>query len=157
MPDRTLVGLTNYNRWANARVLAHAAQLSDADRRSPVPGTAGTIELTTVHFVETELYFASLITGGDYGELAPQPSWDALMAIVEAADDALVGLADSLGDRALDRQIDRDGQPYAARDLLLQALTHSHQHRTQIAAAVDIRGVPVKATDYIDFVDATGG
>ena len=36
----------------------------------------------------------------------------------------------------------------------VQALTHSHQHRTQVAAATDLRGVPVTKTEYIDYVDA---
>ena len=77
------------------------------------------------------------------------------MRAADVADAQLLALAERLGPEELERPVERDGQRYAAGDLLLQALTHAHQHRTQVAAAVDGFGRPVTRTDYIDFLDET--
>ena len=79
-------------------------------------------------------------------------AWSELHAAVKRADADLEALIE--GSEDLNRRVERDGRSYTVRDLLLQALTHSHQHRTQVAAATDLRGVPVTTTDYIDYVDA---
>ncbi len=155
MADRTLVDLARYNRWATERVLDAASRLEPERRREPAPGTAGTIQVTIAHLAGVERWFTALIPDRPFEPPPEDPPWEELTRFVLADADALVELIESLDDEALDRLVDRHGYRMLARDLVLQALTHSHQHRTQVAAAVDVRGVPVTATDYYDWVVAT--
>jgi len=149
---RTLFALARYNRWANERVLDCVSRLDDGARSEPAPGTAGSIAITLAHLAETEVYFTALVRGEPFAQIPNEMAWGELRAVVERADAALEALVQGYSE--IDGQINRDGRPYTVRDLLLQALTHSHQHRTQVAAATDLRGVPVKTTDYIDYIDA---
>ena len=156
MADRTLVDLARYNRWATERVLDAASRLEPERRREPAdPGTAGTIQVTIAHLAGVERWFAALIPDRPFERPPEDLPWDELTRLALAEADALVELIESLDEEALDRLVDRHGYRMLARDLVLQALTHSHQHRTQVAAAVDVRGVPVTATDYYDWVVAT--
>ena len=149
---RSLVALARYNRWANERVLDCVSRLDDAARSEPAPGTAGSIAITLAHLTDTEIHFTALVRGEAVAPFPDDLAWNELHAAVERADAVLEALIE--GSEDLDRRVERDGRSYTVRDLLLQALTHSHQHRTQVAAATDLRGVPVTKTDYIDYVDA---
>ena len=128
------------------------SRLDDGARSEPAPGTAGSIAITLAHLANTEVYFTAIVCGEPFAQIPNEVAWSELRAVVKRADAALEALVQGYGD--VDDPINRDGRPYTVRDLLLQALTHSHQHRTQVAAATDLRGVPVKMTDYIDYVDA---
>lgn len=152
MNDLTLVALARYNRWASERVLEQVSRLDDAARSEPAPGTAGSIAITLAHLADTEVHFTGLVRGETVARVPDDLAWSELYAAVQRTDADLEALIE--GSEDLNRRVERDGRSCTVRDLLLQALTHSHQHRAQVAAATDIRGVPVKKTDYIDYVDA---
>jgi len=156
-----LRALVAYNRWANARVYEVCLGLDSAALRADAPGTTGSIERTLKHAVGVEDAFLALLRGQDPREaLGPGATYyrrDLAWFFVRAEEiafgfAALLGTADG---ELLSRPVhvpwfDRE---FAWRDCLLQALTHSLQHRTQICSVLGARGIEVPAVDYITMLD----
>ncbi len=150
---QTFLALFRYNAWASARVAAACSSLSDEDLRRPVAHAYGSILQLLGHVVAVEDGYLELMTG------APRqpPRADLLASVVQRlgeVDEAYVRvLSEEKGAVDLDR---RFRVPWFDCDLtveqgLLQVLTHSVEHRSDLARALSEAGVPPPPLDFVVF------
>ena len=142
-----------HNTMMNDRLLDVCGQLSDGQLASTVEGTYGTIGATLVHVAGGQASYAARFFGADRPEgLAedPFPGFEALTAsmvqsngvLEEAAAQANTdGEVEVMGD-------DPEGTWRMHRSLLLlQAINHGTEHRSQIATILTQLGVEAPEMD----------
>ena len=154
---RTLRQLCRYNAWANARVFACCRGVDPAVLGAEAKGTIGTIEETLKHAVGVEDVYLVMLRGEDpRTALGPREeyhghdlAWFAgragevgagYLALLEEVDEAFL---------AAEFKIPWFQRPISRRDGVLQAITHSHQHRAQVLSALGERGVAVPDVDLV--------
>jgi uncharacterized damage-inducible protein DinB len=140
-----LTALFRHNRWANLKLLEFCAGLSDAQLDASGIGCYGTIRATLVHIVGAEMSYVRRVNGSlparafARGEI---PGFDVLQEVARWASDELLQLAISarrdtlVQERQPPQRID-----YPLATLMVQSITHSTEHRTQISAIITQLGL----------------
>jgi uncharacterized damage-inducible protein DinB len=153
---QNLLDLFRHNAWANARVFGLAAALGDRLVDADAPGTQGTVHSTLAHLARVERAYLRLIQQADLASLEPRETYqshdltwfldevDDLGSAYEAAIQA--STPDSL---ARDLPIPWFAFPVTAREGLLQVLTHSAQHRSQVLSWLATQGMETPDLDYV--------
>jgi uncharacterized damage-inducible protein DinB len=139
-----LTVLFKHNAWANLKLLDFCEALSSEQLDATAIGCYGSIRDTLRHIVGAEVGYVSNATGRPK---APPLNWDAGFgavkdAVRQAADD-LLDLAISAREGTIVRQPQPEGtvEEYRLASLMVQAITHSTEHRTQIAAIITQLGM----------------
>jgi uncharacterized damage-inducible protein DinB len=148
--------LLRYNAWANTRVCETCAEADPRLLTMPAPGTIGTILATIAHLTRMEEAYCALL---QQDSVAPMESREAF----ESRDVAALGRRlTELGatfqtwvERAAPEDLARRlpitwlDFEVSAREALLQVLSHSAQHRSQILSVLGGQGVEVPDLDYV--------
>ncbi|HLT19660.1 MAG TPA: DinB family protein [Thermomicrobiales bacterium] len=150
-----LVELFRHNRWANLKLLDWCAGVDPALLEIPAPGTFGRADQTLVHLTGAEERYIEYLTGEmmpDDQRLdfrAPFPGFEVLRPRLEASGDRLIKLAASTPFERVLRGKRLDGTPYALRatTVLIQAITHSCEHRAHVMTAISSHGVEAPELD----------
>lgn len=146
-----------YNLWANLRLLDACANLTDAQLDAPMTGTYGSVRHTWMHLVSSEEGYAK---HGPGSALAPHleepdvfPGFDDLRRRIEHSGNQLIAFAEQ-GD--LSRVLHLDGGTYDATVMivLLQAMDHGIDHRSQIATLLAQHGIEAPDIDAWAYNDA---
>jgi uncharacterized damage-inducible protein DinB len=140
-----LTTLFGHNAWANLKLLDFCAGLSDAQLGATAIGCFGTIRDTLRHIVGAEVSYVERVNG----KLPPQPLAPDQFPGFAVLQDAVRWAGDELLQLALSAQADtrvRQRPPrqlfeYKLASLMVQAITHSTEHRTQIAAIITQLGM----------------
>jgi uncharacterized damage-inducible protein DinB len=144
-----------YNAWANERIFAVATQL-DADRLlAPIEGIYGSVLITARHLLNVEENYLRMVSG-------TEPAWpdEHDIATVRARlADAGTGFATFIAglgaaDLARTFRIPWFEREFTIEDGLLQAVTHSIEHRADLASAITRLGMETPPIDYIAWVMA---
>jgi uncharacterized damage-inducible protein DinB len=156
-----LAEMYRYNTWANERVFAACAGLDASALREEAPGTAGTIAETLKHLVSVEDAYLAMLKGQQLGGRGDREAYFAQDVAWFAARVAPLGegyqtLLAAEGGASLDRTlaIPWFDFPVTAREGLLQVLSHSAQHRSQVLSVLGARGVEAPNIDYVALVGA---
>jgi uncharacterized damage-inducible protein DinB len=138
--------LLRYHAWANARLIGFCAEQPDAELDATAPATYGTIRSTLAHLVGAEGAFLVALTGeqpdpplspGD-----PAPPFDDLLGRAERSGAALQAAASRLAPDHVVRMRRRGAEiEIAASAILAQAVYHAGEHRAQVVAILDQRGI----------------
>lgn len=151
-----LLELFRYNTWANSRVCETCAEADPQLLTMPAPGTIGTVLATLAHLTRMEEAYCALL---QKDSVAPMESREAF----ESRDVAALGrrlaelgttfqawlqtaTPEDLGRRLPITWLDFE---VSAREALLQVLSHSAQHRSQVLSALGAHGVDVPDLDYV--------
>jgi uncharacterized damage-inducible protein DinB len=158
----TTTGLRNffqYNLWANQRLLAACAQLSDAQLDATMGGTFGSVRETLMHiFASEEGYTRRWQYNG--APLTPRleefttfPGFDELQRRAEKSGKELIAVAER---EELNRILFLDEGTYEAPVIvvLIQAINHGVDHRSQIATLLSQQGIELPALDAWAYNDA---
>lgn len=155
-----LSALFKHNTWANLKLLDFCAQLSDEQLDSAAVGGFGTIRDTLQHIVGAEASYVNRVNG----TLPPQPlgpnqfaGFSALKEAARWANTELLDLAISARADTLVRQ--RPPRPqyeYPLSSLIAQALSHSTEHRTQIATTITQLGLEPPDMSGWAYMEQTG-
>lgn len=151
-----LVALSDYNASANARLLALAAALTDAQLDAPTDYGRSLREML-LHLVTLEWINRILIETHVYPAASPPVNGSALVADLRAfaADEGrrLHAYLDAMDEETLATPVvlTRGAATYALApwEGLLQLLTHSMQHRSEIAAMLTQHGHSPGDVDFI--------
>jgi uncharacterized damage-inducible protein DinB len=135
-----LTTLFEHNAWANLKLLDFCAGLSDAQLDATAIGCFGSIRDTLVHIIDAEVSYVERVNG----KLPPNPlsenqfpGFVVLKDAVHWAGDALLLLALSARqDTNVRQRPPRRRYEYKLATLMIQAVTHSTEHRTQISAII---------------------
>jgi uncharacterized damage-inducible protein DinB len=145
-----------YNLWANLRLLDTCSQLSDSQLDVITTGTFGSVRETLMHLFASEEGYARHVTGA-----SPTPAlrglttfvgFDELRRRAEWSGEALIRIAEQ-GD--VSQVLHLDGGTYDASVIvvLIQAIDHAVEHRTQIATVLSQQGIELPALDGWSYND----
>ena len=150
--SESLVELFKYNLWANERLFDACAGLSDAQMDATVAGTFGTVRNTLMHIAGAqERVAAALAEAGPLSttiERAPYPGLAALRDATRASGEALVELA-ARAESGVTVTTSWRGEDFVLPTwlLIVQAIVHGVEHRTQVAAILTQQGIEPPAMD----------
>lgn len=151
--------LFKYNRWANQRMLAAAARLTDEQFQQDMNSSFPSVRDTLVHVMSAEWVWLSRLRGVSPAAMpdawkqlllpAVEREWAQLDALMQ---EHVAGLTD--GD--LDRPISYTniaGQPFVSThvQILQHVVNHSSYHRGQVTTMLRQLGAAAPATDLIAY------
>ncbi|HEY1011223.1 MAG TPA: DinB family protein [Herpetosiphonaceae bacterium] len=137
-----ITALFRHNRWANLKLLDACAGLSDGQLGETAVGGFGALGRTLEHIIKSELSYVRRVSGAAPPEPLPAegfPGVEALRAAAAWSGDELLKLA--LATRADQIVADPPHDSFPRASLMLQALNHSTEHRTQIATILTQLGI----------------
>lgn len=142
-------GLTDFfkqNLWANLRLLDECASLTDAQLDATLAGTYGSVRITLMHIFSGEESYVQHFTGR-----RPEPAlrtrnpfvgFDELRKRARLNGESLIALAGQWKEGDM-LHIPDEGQIYdlPAIIVLIQAINHATDHRSQIATILSQQGI----------------
>ena len=148
-----------FNLWANLRLLDACEQLSDAQLDATTEGVYGSARETLMHLVSSEEGYAWRFNfaGGDpispIEESDPFPGFDELRRRIERSGKELIAMAEQAD---LDQVLHLDGGTYEAKVIIvmIQAMNHGDDHRSQIATLMSRQGIEPPCLDAWCYNDA---
>ena len=148
--------LFRYNTWANTRVCETCAEASPGLLTAPAPGTIGTILATVAHLTRMEEAYCALLQKDSVAPMEPREAFESRdvaalgrrLAELGATFRAWVerATAEDLARRLPITWLEFE---ISAREALLQVLSHSAQHRSQVLSVLGAQGVEVPDLDYV--------
>lgn len=148
--EPALSDLFRHNRWANLELLDVCERLNDDQLDSTVDGTYGTIRQTLLHIVGAEQRYVARLTRQEPGPGLEKssPSWIELRERSAASGEALISLAKKDPEKE-GIAVDYSGTPFLIdpRAILVQAINHATEHRTQISTILTQQGVEPPVLD----------
>jgi uncharacterized damage-inducible protein DinB len=149
-----------YNLWANQRLLDACAEMSDAQLDAPaMAGMFGTVRQTLLHlFTAEEGYarhyrFTGTAPTPRLADVSTFPGFDELRRRAQSSGEELIAVAER-GD--LGRILSLDAGTYEAPVIivLIQAINHGIDHRSQIATLLSQQGLALPDLDGWAYNDA---
>ena len=140
-----------FNLWANLALLDFCAGLSEAQLEAAVPGTYGSVKDTLVHLYSGEEGYARHFTGAypttpPLNDLTTFPGIDELRRRAERSGKELITIAETAD---LDQVFHLDNGTYEcpAIIVLIQAINHGDDHRSQICTVLSQQGLEAPCLD----------
>ena len=147
-----------YNLWANLRLLNACERLSDAQLDTTMEGVFGSVRETLLHMLASEEGYARSFTGTTplppLKEISTFPGFDELRRRAESSGNALIAISEQ---RDLSEIFYLDGGTYEspAVIVLIQAMNHGIDHRSQITTLLSQQGIELPDLDAWGYNDAT--
>ncbi len=146
-----------YNLWANTELIKLCSNLADEQLETEMAGVFGRIQPTLVHIIRAEGGYLNRLTGAR--PWADDLDWDnmpmsELLAKAQLSGNQFIAIASQV-DPATRHDVEVQGKSYRFYNwtVLLQALYHGIEHRTQIKILLTQLGVEhpeLAAWDYMD-------
>jgi uncharacterized damage-inducible protein DinB len=155
---QTLRAMAYNNGWANHRLLAACAMLTQADFEAPRTGFFSSIQATLNHILIIDRFYVDALEGGTLGPAAwahrtPCKTVSDLQPAQAAVDRRLIGWCEALDETGVDQiiQVHRGTrvQTERADRLLLHLFQHQIHHRGQ--AHTMLSGTPVPPPQLDEF------
>lgn len=146
-----------YNLWANLRLLDACAQLSDAQLDATMKGTYGSVRETLMHLLASEEGYGRHFTGTTptppLKEFTTFAGFDELRRRAEQSGKELIAIAEQ---RDLSEIFYLDGGTYEAPAIVvvIQAIDHAIDHRSQIATLLSQHGIELPELSAWAYNDA---
>jgi uncharacterized damage-inducible protein DinB len=156
-----LTRLFEHNVWANLKLLDACEQLSDEQLDATAVGGFGSIRDTLQHIVGAEVSYVVRVNGKTPPAPNPWPQFpgfDLLKRTARWTSDELLQLALSTRNEDIVRQRTREGETeeYTLASLIVQAINHSTEHRTQISTIITQLGLEPPDMSGWNFMVETG-
>ena len=140
-----LTKLFGHNAWANLKLLDFCEGLSDEQLDITAVGGFGSIRATLVHIVGAEVSYVRRVNG-KLPAVPPRrgefPGFGVLKDAVRWSAEELLQLALSArADTLVQEHEERMRYEYKLAALMVQAITHSCEHRTQVSAIITQLGL----------------
>lgn len=161
------LNLARYNAWANDRLLALLAPLSDEVLDRTVAHSFGSLRQTAQHLYAAEDVWLQRLQLVEHpvwrGEAAATPFPELVAAWKEASAALIAFVQKQYDDRALGhvvqyRNLKKEVQKTPVADILTQIFNHATYHRGQLVTLIRQAGVTkIPGTDYIAWHRAPRG
>ncbi len=154
-----------YSLWANLQIIEVCSQLDEQQLEVEVKGVYGRIHSTLMHLISAEGYYVIRLTGTDPFPEVQKDNWDSvdfaqMAELVQKSGSRLVEIASSV-DASHFHSVDVPWQEekftFFNWTVILQALYHAIEHRTQIKILLTQLGVEhpeLAAWDYTESLTA---
>jgi uncharacterized damage-inducible protein DinB len=140
-----LKALFAHNVWANLKLLDFCEHLSDEQLDATAIGGFGSIRNTLQHIIGAEVSYVKRVNGKLPAAPPPRDQFAGFTVLKEAArwaGDELLQLALSAREDTSVRERDPGHSfQYRLASLMVQSITHSTEHRTQISAIITQLGM----------------
>jgi uncharacterized damage-inducible protein DinB len=148
--DEVTRGALLYHRWANLQLLDQCARLTADQLQLSAPGTYGTIAATWMHILAAEQRYVRRVAGVE-ALLTEKDDFPGIASLKEHArrsGDALIAAVERL-DPSDTTEVDYDGHKVALKKSLIvvQAIHHGNDHRTQIGTILLSHSLPLEDID----------
>ena len=145
-----------FNLWANTQLIELCSGLVEEQLEMEIEGVRGPVKPTLIHLIRAEGYYLSRLSGSQPWE--DNLDWDevsmnTLLEMARLSGQQLIAIA-SKTDPEIRHEVERLGQPYQFFNwtVLLQALYHGIEHRTQIKILLTQLGVEHPDLSAWDFM-----
>jgi uncharacterized damage-inducible protein DinB len=163
MPDMdVMVEFLKHNTMMNKRLVEACRQISSEQLGATITGTYGSVGATLVHIANGQVSYAARFLGFERPERLPEdpfPGFEALAERFALGDARLEEAAARAGDDH-EVQVTGDDPPgtwrMPASLLLLQAVNHGTEHRSQVATILTQLGIEPPDMDGWTFFEASG-
>jgi uncharacterized damage-inducible protein DinB len=155
--DGALVVAFQHKTWSTIEVLEACRSLTPEQLAAAVPGTYGSIHATLQHLVGSDESYLFKLTGvRHFPELHDENDPPPLPELIERTARAGTGWSDLAArpDQHLREVVTRDGWRTQAVILLVQALHHANEHRSQVLTIIGARGFDLPGIDISEDFDA---
>ncbi len=146
-----------FNLWANLRVLDACEHLSDAQLDMTMNGTFGSVRQTLMHMISSEEGYARHGPGSALtprlDENAEFPGFDELRRRAAHSGNQLIAFAEQ-GNLSQILLLDEGTYEATVMIVLLQAIDHGIDHRSQIATLLSQQGIEPPDLDAWSYNDA---
>jgi uncharacterized damage-inducible protein DinB len=144
--DKSVIeSLFRHNRWANLKLLDFCAGLSDEQLGATATGAFGSIRATLAHLVGAEVDYVCRVTGRAMPEWVSERRWPGIETLKEDAGwsgEALEQIAVAARAHDVVRETEQGlWAEYPLAALLVQAINHATEHRSQISAIITALGL----------------
>jgi uncharacterized damage-inducible protein DinB len=144
--DLPLVALFHHNLWANLHLLDACAALSEQKLAATTVGTYGSIDETLKHIFRAEQGYLRHLTGQEPENplrREDHPAVAALRAFARHSGEGLIALASHITPSDRVHIEEEDGQLWSlpASMILVQAINHATEHRTQVMTILTQQGI----------------
>jgi uncharacterized damage-inducible protein DinB len=149
--------LFRHNRWANRRILEACRGLSPDQLATEVEGTYGSLDATLLHLVRAEVGYVHRLTGEPrlLAREAPNPGLDRLLELLDRTGTTLEEVAAGLDPSRIIEIVTEEGNlSVPAFVVLLQAINHATDHRSQVATILTQLGVTPPEVDLWSYDEA---
>lgn len=154
-----LTALFAHNAWANLKLLSFCEGLSDEQLDAMAIGGFGSIRDTLVHIVGGEVSYVERVNGKLPAQTFSRdqfPGFEILKDAVRWAGDEMLQLALSARADTIVRQRPPMRIQYKLASLMVQAITHSTEHRTHIAVIITQLGMEPPDMSVWNYMEETG-
>jgi uncharacterized damage-inducible protein DinB len=156
-----LVEMFEYNRWATNTLIEACRGLGDAVLDRPQPAISGTVREVLLHMVGGQQTFVLRTKGrqheGELNRRAAWPGWDELQRLADETSAQLIEVARGLqGNETADLTWMGKTHRHLVRFLLVHAMEHSAEHRTEIKVALAYVGIETPDLDGWAYAEARG-
>jgi uncharacterized damage-inducible protein DinB len=157
-----LADFFRFNLWANLRLLDACANLTDAQLDATMKGTYGSVRATLMHIFAGEEGYVYRFTGQGpkpaLYELKHFPGFDELRRRAHQSGEVLISIAEHLKHgQILDLVYQGQHFDVPAILVLIQAISHGTDHRSQIATLLSMQDVTLPELDGWAYYDALSG
>ena len=152
-----LADFFQYNLWANLRLLDACTHLSDAQLDATTKGTFGSVRETLMHLFAGEEGYVRGITGTSptpqLKALTTFPGFDELRRRAERSGKELIAIAEQ-GELSQILHLDEGTYEVPVIVVLIQAINHAIDHRSQIATVLSQQDIEPPHLDGWSYNDA---
>ena len=147
-----LTDIFKQHLWANLTLLEACAKLSDEKIDATMSGTYGNVRNTLLHLFSAEARYVFLLTEQRIkpalSERDPFPGFEALQQQARKTGEALIALVEGgEGERMIHLFYEEQDHEVPASIVLIQALNHATDHRSQIATLLSQQGIALPELD----------
>ena len=142
-----LADFFRYNLWANQVLLDSCTPLTDAQLDATAAGVYGSVRAIIMHLFSSEESYAGRVGGQAPGSRLMEsdgfPGFDELRHRAEQSGQALITFTEAATEADLTRTLHLDDGTYDAPVyiILIQAINHAIDHRSQIATVLSQQGI----------------
>ena len=149
-----------HNTWANLKLLDFCERLNDEQLDTAAVGGYGTIRTTLSHIFRAEVGYVNQVNDRLPDVPPPRDEFPGFQVLKDAArwaGDELLQLALATRADTLNRtRPPRNRVEYPVADLMVQAVTHSCEHRTQVATIITQLGLEPPDMSGWGYMEAMG-
>jgi uncharacterized damage-inducible protein DinB len=143
-----------HSGWATEALLEHCLGLGDEVLTATAGGTYGTLHETLTHLMDADADYLSWLTGGEDVPLEGAAELDVLRRYAERSREGWRAYLASAPDH--EREVVSGDRASPAWLLVVQAVHHANEHRSQVCSILSAHGLPHPALDGWAFGQAEG-
>jgi uncharacterized damage-inducible protein DinB len=149
--------MLQYNQWANRTLFEACRPLTDRQLDTHAAGSSTIVRELLTHIATGQQTIVVRAMGGQQPSWGEWPGLDALTELADHTNNELMAIADTLAED-IPVSLERDGKVhrFPMSFLLVQALTHGVEHRTEIKTVLASTGVATPDLDSWSYARAAG-